>query len=477
MRTIAASIHNLLGRLSWAQRFLFASLFILVAGMLGIGWWVGQQIEGGVVHQTAANTALYVSSIVEPNLQEMADGGVITPQHQALLNQLLQDSSLGQRITTVKVWDLHGRVVYSTDPAAVGQVFDPEPELTSALHGWVKSDITNLDKAENAFDRDRGKRRLETYSPVRKSGTNDIIAAVEFYQTVDTLDRDIASAQQGSWLIVGAATLVMYGLMAGFVRSTSDTILRQQNELSSQVIQLKELLTQNKELHERVRRAARRTTAFNERFLRRISAELHDGPAQDLGLALLRLDHLLPPAEGAKTLPPAPAGQDDFQVVQTSLHHALHEIRAISAGMGLPELEQVSLAETIARAVRAHERRTGTQVGLTMNAMPAQAPLPVKITAYRIIQEALSNAFRHAGGAGQRVEATYAPRDLQLVISDQGAGFDETHISEWDQHLGLIGMRERVESLGGSFRIESTPGKGTKVLSCLPLDSTGDHYE
>src|SRR5436190_19346632 len=102
MRTIAASIHNLLGRLSWAQRFLFASLFILVAGMLGIGWWVGQQIEGGVVHQTAANAALYVSSIVEPNLQEMADGGSITSQHQALLTQLLQDSSLGQRITAVK---------------------------------------------------------------------------------------------------------------------------------------------------------------------------------------------------------------------------------------------------------------------------------------------------------------------------------------------------------------------------------------
>jgi signal transduction histidine kinase len=289
---------------------------------------------------------------------------------------------------------------------------------------------------------------------------------------VDNLDQDIASAKQRSWLIVGVAAAVMYLLIAGFVRLASDTIRRQQTELSNQVVRLKELLAQNKELHERVRRAARRTTALNERFLRRFSAELHDGPAQDLGLALLRLDQLLPQPEPAQHLQNSEStGPSDFHTVQSSLRHALQEIRAISAGMGLPELENVTLAETVARAVRAHERRTGTQVALHTNALPENAPLPVKITVYRIIQEALSNAYRHAHGADQQVEIDFGCNQLNVAISDKGPGFDKSYEAQWDEHLGLAGMRERVESLGGVFQIESQPGSGTRVIAQLPLDA------
>ena len=465
-------IKSFFTHLTWAQRFMLISLVILVAGMAGIGAWIGQQIEDGVIHQTAAYTALYVSSVVEPNLQELANVDSVSPEHQAALAQLLQDTSLGQNITAVKIWDTNGHVVYATESAAVGQTFPIDSDLRRALNGWVASDISNLDQPENALDRDRGQRRMQTYSPVRRTGTNQIIAAVEFYQTVDNLDRNIATAKQNSWLIVGGATLVMYLLIAGFVRLASDTIRRQQAELSNQVVQLQELLAQNKELHERVRRAARRTTALNERFLRRFSAELHDGPAQDLGLALLRLDQLLPQADAAQLIqnsestPPS-----DFNTVQSSLHHALQEIRAISAGMGLPELENVTLAETAARAVRAHERRTGTQVMLSMDRLPEHVPVPVKITVYRIIQEALSNAYRHANGADQQVEVCHTRNQLNLTISDKGPGFDKSYAAQWDEHLGLVGMRERVESLGGVFQIESQLGCGTCVTAQLPLDT------
>jgi signal transduction histidine kinase len=362
--------------------------------------------------------------------------------------------------------------VYATEPAVVGLAFPVDGDLARALRGWVAASISTLDKPENALDRDRGQRRLETYSPVRRTGTNDIIAAVEFYQTVDDLDRSIAAARRRSWLVVGVTTGVMYLLLAGFVRFASDTIRRQQGELRSQVRQLTGLLAQNRELHERVRRAAQRTTALNERFLRRISAELHDGPSQDLGLALLRLEHL-GPAEPAA----AGDGQSDFHVVQASLQNALREIRAISAGVGLPELENVTLAETVARAVRAHERRTGTQVALALGGVPQQAALPLKITVYRIIQEALSNAHRHAGGAGQRVTVSNGSQSLSVVIEDSGPGFDEARQPQTEEHLGLVGMRERAESLGGTLRIESRLGQGTRVSAQLPLDAASNGYE
>lgn len=455
--------------LTWSQNFMLASLVILALSMASIGWWVGEQIESGVVHQIASNTALYVSSIVEPNLQELAHGDTILPEHVAMLSHLMRENGLGQHITTVKVWNKEGRVVYATDAVDVGQIFPIDSDLAKALRGWVASDISNLDKPENANDRERGQRRLETYSPVRRAGTSEVIAAVEFYQTVDSLDRDVATAQRNSWLIVGAVTLGIYLLLAGFVRHASNRLEQQQEELSEQVVRLRAVVKQNDQLHERVRRAARRATALNERFLRRVSAELHDGPAQDLGFALLRLGHLWPRTERV-AMHVADGGPTDFQLVQNTLQHALQEIRAISAGMGLPELENVTLAETILRAVRAHERRTATRVTLNLNVVPENAPLTVKITVFRIIQEALSNAYRHAGGTGQHVQVEAVRGGLKVVITDRGTGFAIKTDSEWDEHLGLAGMRERAESLGGSFHISSQPGAGTRVLAELPLD-------
>jgi signal transduction histidine kinase len=463
---------DLFKRLSWSQRFLLASLLILGIGMTGIGWWVGMQIESGVIHQTAANTALYVSSVMEPNVQELANGEPITPQHQLALRKLLQDTSFGQGITSLKAWDRRGRVVYASTQADVGLVFPIDSDLAKALRGWVSSDISTLNKPENVYDPDRGQRRLETYSPVRHTGTNEIIGAVEFYQTAAGLDHDIAAAQQQSWLIVGAATGIMYLLLAGFVRYASDTIRRQQSELGYRVAQLQGLLSQNKQLDERVRRAAQRTTELNERFLRRIGAELHDGPAQDLGLALLRLDHLQPVGELSR---PRITGdgptEPDFQVIQGSLRHALQELRAISAGMGLPELENLPLSETISRAVRAHRRRTGSSVALEMDGLSEYVSVPVKITVYRIIQEALSNAYRHAGGTGQQVRVDYDGKMISVNVSDEGPGFDQTREEGWEEHLGLIGMRERVESLGGVFEIVSGMGRGTRILARLPLEA------
>jgi signal transduction histidine kinase len=448
---------------------MFASLVILIVGMAGLGWWMGLQIENSVIHETAAYTALYVSSIVEPNLQELATGDAITPEHQAMIDQALQETSLGHSITAIKIWDKEGRIVYATDAANLGLTLPVDDQLASALRGWVAADISNLTKPENVHDSDRGKRRLETYSPVRRTGTNQIIAAVEFYQTVDDLDRAIAAARERCWLTVGAVTVGMYLLLAGFVRRVSDTISRQQSELSSQVVRLKDVLTQNQELHERVRRAAERTTALNERFLRRNSAELHDGPAQDLGLALLRLENLEPCTEAAQIALPA-TSRADFNVVQSSLQNALKEIRAISAGMGMPELGHLTLADTVARAVHAHERRTGTQVTVSTAGLAQDASLPVKITVYRFIQEALTNAYRHAGGIDQQVRVTCLGGELELMVSDGGPGFDDAPAPERDDHLGLVGMRERVESLGGTFILRSAPGQGTRVLAHLPLE-------
>jgi len=171
-------------------------------------------------------------------------------------------------------------------------------------------------------------------------------------------------------------------------------------ELRAQVAQLTDLLDQNKQLHLRVSRATAHAAELNERFLRRISAELHDGPAQDLGLALLRLDTVV-----ARSETQADDNSGDLTAVETAVRTALQEVRAISGGLGVPELDHLSLTETLARVVKVQQRRTAMAVTTQFEPLPGQAPLPeqaplpVKIVAYRLIQEALSNAIDMRAGA------------------------------------------------------------------------------
>jgi signal transduction histidine kinase len=136
-------------------------------------------------------------------------------------------------------------------------------------------------------------------------------------------------------------------------------------------------------------------------------------------------------------------------------------------------LSELDLPETVIRVVRTHERHTGTQVALELESVPEQIALPLKITVYRLIQEALNNAFRHANGAEQQVHVYSQQDQLVVEISDGGPGFHPDQASKWDGRLGLSGMRERVESLGGQFNVESQIGQGSTIIAHLPCQLEG----
>jgi signal transduction histidine kinase len=113
---------------------------------------------------------------------------------------------------------------------------------------------------------------------------------------------------------------------------------------------------------------------------------------------------------------------------------------------------------------------------VTVGDLPAQADVAVKIAIYRVIQEALANAWRHAGGVGQAVRVERSGSVLSIEVSDQGPGFDPG-VAPAGEHLGLFGMRERVTSLGGEFSVVSGNGSGTQVRAILPIAPEGEHGE
>ena len=460
---------NFATRWSLVQRFRLASLFIMILGTVVIGAWVGEQIKINVINESATTTALYMDSFITPNLQGLATSNSLTPENFSNLSNVLSKTDLGRQIVTIKVWGKDNRVLYSNSSSLVGRTFPSAEDLDKARNGEIVASISTLQEDENIEERRLYKSLLEIYIPIRLNGTDQIIAVAEFYKKVDSLESDIAAAQRKSWFIVGSAMTAIYVIVIGFVQWIGYRIGRQERELRNQVVRLTELLAQNAELDKRMRRAAANTTALNEGLLRRTSAELHDGPVQEVSLALLRLDRVNAQNETCRVVNQDFECNDHLPTVQTSLQIALQEMRTIATSLGLPQLDNMPLTEVFARVVRSHEKRTRTKVTLNINNLPEQATLPAKITIYRVIQEALNNAYIHAGGMDQQVRANFENGLLQIEISDKGRGFDVSLPIEWDNHLGLAGMRERVESLGGLFEIQSVISEGTIVNANLFL--------
>lgn len=459
---------NAFHRASLSKQFLLASFPILLLGMIIIGAWVGKEVERGVTNRISGVAGLYVESFLSPYVQNLERGGILSSADHEGLRALLKETSLGKRVVSFKLWRPNGEVLYSIDPSIIGRVYPIGEGLADAVHGSVHAEISELKHEENEVEAWRWTRLVETYVPIRAEGKGTVVAVAEFYQTTDELDSAVMQAKRESWLVVASTVMVMYLLLFGLVNRGSKTIVRQRQELEDKVAELTELNKTNQALTDRVQRAAGRTTALNEQFLRQISADLHDGPGQDMSLALMRVEEMADAfhvSEGGAV--PLQLRRGVIETVRSSLESALTDLRAISSGLRLPDIESFTVNEVAERAVRDYERKTGVVATLHTSA-DMRAALPVRITMYRLIQEALGNGYRHGRAPEQIVSVICAQGTLYLLVADGGAGFDPQVEKICGRH-GLAGMRERVEILGGSFDIKSAPEKGTVVHAQMPL--------
>ena len=453
--------------LSLARQFALMGSGVLLAGMLTIGFWVTRQIEAGVTRNTAIATALYMDSVLAPLSQDLARSDTLSAGARRAIDEILMTTAFGERVASFKIWKPGGLVVYSSDPAIEGARFELTENLRAAWTGVVAAGFDELHDVEDAAERALGMPLLEIYSPIREAWSGRIIAVAEFYEIATELEDNLFRARLTSWLVVAAVTLSMFGLQFGIVLRGSRTIEAQRTAQTRRVEELWRLNTQNDALRVRVQRASSRAAELNELYLRRIGAELHDGPAQLLALASLRLDALQPAASGgAETT-------EDLEVVKTSLDDAMRDIRDICRGLSLPELERMSLPDILTTVVEAHRKRTGSEVHLIMGNDQPLLLQSLKICVYRFVQEGLNNAFRHAGGAGQTIESCVADGVLHLTASDTGPGFTLGAVpsdSSSKGGLGLAGLQERVESLGARFAIHAALGQGTRLEMIADLD-------
>lgn len=453
--------------LSFSRQFMLAIIAVLVIGMAAIGTWMGQQIEAGAVDRAAAIAAVYVESIVAAQLRDQPSAGMVDRESHADLDSLFVEWKLRHQVVRFKLWDAEGRIVYSNDHAQLGRRFPVEGRLAAAFTGRLQARVSDLDEAGNLPDQARWRRLIEVYVPVRVGNQGKITSVAELDLSAENLEHDIRAAQQQSWLLVAVTTLAIYLLLFSLVRRANNTIRDQQHDLHHQIQQLRAALDENDHMRERLREAGVSTTTLNEEFLFRIAADLHDEPAQAIAFALMRFDEFAAACDC--TLSPGSA-EREFRSIRGALQSALRDVRKISSGLAIPGIAELSLADTARHAVRDFERMSGQTVQTEIDESLDKAPLAVKITVYRLLQESLTNCWRHASGCAPRVHMQQADGQILVAITDQGAGFDP-QAAAIGGRLGLAFMRERVRLLGGVFEIDSAPGRGTCIRARLTLST------
>jgi signal transduction histidine kinase len=454
----------------WRQYSLSTQFNIVAAIVIGIsmavlGRWVASRIETGVITNTAAAAALYMDRFIEPHVQDLATEPFLSPASQKALSELTKMPGFGEQVIEVKIWRPDGTIVFSNPLGLIGTRLPISDSLEKALRGLVAAEFDDLDHEENVLERQLHVPLLEIYSPIREVKSGRIIAVAEFYQVGAALKTQLAWAQFEGALIVGGLSLLMLGALIGIVRQGSRTIVSQQHALNGRINDLSQSLMLNEELRLDIASANRRASESNERFLRRVSAELHDGPVQLIGLSLLRLDGVNP-----STPKDAPHATETLEIIRGALKDALNEIRGLSNGLALPELENLSFEDALDLAISNHERRSGTAVGVSFPEVLPVIPASIKTCAYRFVQEGLNNAFRHAEGVEQRVAVTWDGVALGIVVSDAGPGISEARQSSCKSGIGLTGMRDRIESLGGTMVIAAAPGLGTQLQASFYLN-------
>ena len=447
------------GQQSLSMQFLIAASMVLACTMAILGTWISTRIEAGVVQNTAVSTAFYMDSLIEPHAQGLVHGSELGPGAQDAIDNVLNNTALGRSIATIKIWSLDGRIIYSTNRAQIGASFPKTEGVIKAAANQIVAEFDDLTDAENVEEKKFNRPLLEVYNPLHQTGTNHVIAVAELYQFGDGLRADIASTRWMTFWVVGASTICMLSLIFAIVRKGDRTIRTQHTALQERILELSQLLRKNEELNQSLVTARKTSTLTNERLLRRIGADLHDGPAQLLGLALLKFDTLEPDRMAANFKDKAAK----FEAVRGLLQDTLSEVRDISAGIAPPELDRLSPEKTLQLAIRNHERRTGTAVIDGILSIP-NLSTDLKTCLYRFVQEGLSNAFRHAKGKATTVRANMNGTILTVEVVDQGPGIDRT-ISRPVSGLGLAGLRDRVESSDGELEILSQPGVGTRLVA------------
>jgi signal transduction histidine kinase len=235
-----------------------------------------------------------------------------------------------------------------------------------------------------------------------------------------------------------------------------------------------QLLKQSDRLQEELRRLSRDILSAQEDERKKISRELHDVIAQTLTGINVRLASLKKEAAlNTKGL--------DRNIARTQklVEHSVNIVHRFARDLRPTVLDDLGLIPALHMFLKSFQKQTGMRVSLSAFAAVEQLNGNKRTVLYRVAQEALTNVARHAQATRAEVKIQQMDGSVCMSIIDNGKGFPTESASnaKKGRRLGLLGMRERLDMIGGKFSINSAPGKGTTVFAQIPLTQNRSNGE
>ena len=213
------------------------------------------------------------------------------------------------------------------------------------------------------------------------------------------------------------------------------------------------------------RELMQRLLSAQEEERRRIAQDLHDHAGQVMTALIIQLSHLLSrlDEEDKKAL------AVELERLRDIAEHGLDEVHKLVYDLRPSILDDHGLGPALRSYADSHLRPAGVDVDLKVIGMRERLPRDIETAAYRIVQEAAANTLRHAGAKHLEIRLDQRKDWLVVMVRDDGKGFDTDETPQLRKSLGLQGMRERAELVGGSLQVLSAAGAGTTILARLPF--------
>ncbi len=226
------------------------------------------------------------------------------------------------------------------------------------------------------------------------------------------------------------------------------------------------MLNESERLHEQLRQLSRQVLSAQEAERKAISRELHDMVAQTLTAINVRLAALQHTASH---------DTDDLEQniarTQRLVEESVDIVHRFARELRPAVLDDLGIIPALHSFMTHFTQRTGVRTRLTASAEVEQTNIVKRTVLFRVAQEALTNVARHAHASQVEVSVRKMPDGICMTIGDNGKSFQVQRVllARGSKRLGLLGMRERLEMVGGRLEVESAPGKGTVITASIPF--------
>ena len=448
-RLVALAFHRITRSAGLTLRFLIIATLVVALAMAVVGGVVSQTVKASITDGVARTAAASLDSLIAHSVRDIFAGGRLTDQDKQRLDGLFEigNDATMTRLIQIRIFRLDGQLLYEASPDVVDTTSNDR--FDAAKKGGVSGEVVELPLEGTADGLGAHPiQLLRLYAPLHEPQSGNLFAVAALYFSTRTLVSIQDSAQIAVWTIVLFVGLLVIALLYSFVATADRRAGLQAARLAANLAESRRLSEEVRGLHAASEQLRVDAIDANEQLLARVGSDIHDGPLQLMTLAILQLTRAVKANQTGSI--------SDLQPTVDLTTEAMTDLRNISAGLVLPELAGLTLARTIELAVQRHRGLTGTNVETTISDLDFVAVADVQTSIYRVIQESLSNAFRHSNGSRPLLNA-YRAADGSVRLEISNPRVDSAvpeEASPARPHLGLRGMRLRLEAVGGTLGVE-----------------------